>query len=91
MRLIILSVDYPQHGRLRDLTAAFRTRPQEHPLVASGEQTRAALDAEEKWRTAIEHAAGCLPCRTPGAACETGEALLATYNRALREGGRAAQ
>ncbi|CDR05824.1 hypothetical protein [Streptomyces iranensis] len=29
-------------------------------------------------------------CRTPGAACETGEALLAPYNTASREGGRAA-
>ncbi|MEE4597303.1 hypothetical protein V2J94_36365 [Streptomyces sp. DSM 41524] len=38
--------------------------------------------ADEPWRAAIEHAAGCPACRTPGAGCETGERLLRTYEEA---------
>jgi hypothetical protein len=49
----------------------------------------ADLVAEEEWRAAIEHAAGCLACRTPGAVCETGEALLAAYTAARQEPGGA--
>ncbi|MFI8988680.1 hypothetical protein ACIG63_27330 [Streptomyces antimycoticus] len=41
--------------------------------------------ADEAWRTAIEHAAGCLACRTPGTGCETGEQLLRAYEDATRQ------
>ncbi|GAA0678406.1 hypothetical protein GCM10009548_55860 [Streptomyces malaysiensis subsp. malaysiensis] len=41
--------------------------------------------ADEAWRAAIEHAAGCPACRTPGAGCETGERLLRTYEEAARK------
>ncbi|WPB91416.1 hypothetical protein [Streptomyces malaysiensis] len=41
--------------------------------------------AETEWHAAIEHAAGCLACRTPGAGCETGERLLRTYEEAIRK------
>ncbi|WP_069866030.1 hypothetical protein [Streptomyces malaysiensis] len=41
--------------------------------------------ADEAWRAAIEHAAGCPACRTPGAECETGEQLLRTYEAAARQ------
>ncbi|MCQ8189641.1 hypothetical protein [Streptomyces rugosispiralis] len=41
--------------------------------------------ADEAWRTAIEHAAGCLSCRTPGAKCGTGERLLHAYEQATRQ------
>ncbi|WP_413799175.1 hypothetical protein [Streptomyces iranensis] len=41
--------------------------------------------ADEAWRTAIEHAAGCLSCRTPGATCGTGEGLLHAYEEAARQ------
>ncbi|NEW73514.1 hypothetical protein [Streptomyces rhizosphaericus] len=41
--------------------------------------------ADKAWRTAIEHAAGCLACRTPGAGCQEGERLLHTYEEATRE------
>ncbi|GAA2297599.1 hypothetical protein [Streptomyces violaceusniger] len=41
--------------------------------------------ADEAWRAAIEHAAGCLACRTPGAGCETGERLLRAYEGAMRQ------
>ncbi|MBO3679412.1 hypothetical protein [Streptomyces sp. NEAU-YJ-81] len=40
--------------------------------------------ANEAWRAAIDHAAGCLACRTPGAGCETGERLLRAYEEAAR-------
>jgi hypothetical protein len=41
--------------------------------------------ADDAWCAAIEHAAGCLACRTPGAVCERGEALLAAYTAATRQ------
>ncbi|WP_435242275.1 hypothetical protein [Streptomyces cucumeris] len=50
-----------------------------------GRQTVVLPAAKEEWRAAIEHAACCLACRTPGAVCETGEALLAAYNAATRQ------
>ncbi|ATL82428.1 hypothetical protein DNK48_32410 [Streptomyces malaysiensis subsp. malaysiensis] len=52
--------------------------------MAGGEQTEAALNAEESWWAAIEHAAGCPACRTPGAVCQTGERLLSVYEEAAR-------
>ncbi|WP_432589923.1 hypothetical protein ABVG11_34175 [Streptomyces sp. HD1123-B1] len=48
------------------------------------QQTPVLPAAEEEWRAAIEHAAACLACRTPGTVCETGETLLAAYNTATR-------
>ncbi|MBU3869921.1 hypothetical protein KN815_39460 [Streptomyces sp. 4503] len=44
--------------------------------------------ADEAWRAAIEHAAGCLACRTPGTGCETGERLLRAYEEAARQARR---
>ncbi|AUA13965.1 MULTISPECIES: hypothetical protein [Streptomyces] len=41
--------------------------------------------ADEAWRAAIEHAAGCPACRTPGAECATGERLLHAYEEAARQ------
>lgn len=41
--------------------------------------------AETEWRAAIEHAAGCLACRTPGSGCSEGERLLRAYERAVRQ------
>ncbi|MFD5384172.1 hypothetical protein ACFWMG_04230 [Streptomyces sp. NPDC127074] len=52
--------------------------------MAGGEQTEVTLNAEEAWRAAIEHAAGCPACRTPGAVCETGERLLSVYEESAR-------
>ncbi|WP_431772170.1 hypothetical protein [Streptomyces cucumeris] len=49
----------------------------------ASQQTTVLPAAEDEWRAAIEHAAGCLACRTPGTVCETGEALLAEYNAAV--------
>lgn len=40
--------------------------------------------ADEAWRAAIEHAAGCLACRTPGGTCPEGEELLHAYEEAAR-------
>lgn len=42
------------------------------------------LAAANEWRAALEHAAGCPACRTPGARCETGEWLLTAYEEAVR-------
>ncbi|MBP8534852.1 hypothetical protein [Streptomyces sp. MK37H] len=50
----------------------------------SAEETKDPF-ADEAWRAAIEHAAGCLSCRTPGAQCETGERLLRAYEEATRQ------
>ncbi|SCF77118.1 hypothetical protein GA0115260_102326 [Streptomyces sp. MnatMP-M27] len=52
--------------------------------MAGGEQTEAALNAEESWWAAIEHAAGCPDCRTPGVVCQTGERLLSVYETAAQ-------
>ncbi|KUL64743.1 hypothetical protein ADL28_08630 [Streptomyces violaceusniger] len=52
--------------------------------MTADERTGVALDADEAWRAAIEHAAGCPACRTPGAVCETGERLLSVYEEAAR-------
>lgn len=49
--------------------------------------------AVHEWRAALEHAAGCLACRTPGAICSQGEALLRAHEEAARQarsGGEAA-
>ncbi|WP_167396628.1 hypothetical protein [Streptomyces antioxidans] len=42
-------------------------------------------DVADEWRVALEHAAGCPDCRTPGAICETGERLLSAYEGAARQ------
>ncbi|MGW7756899.1 hypothetical protein ACWGK6_36215 [Streptomyces violaceusniger] len=52
--------------------------------MAGGERTGVALGAEDAWRAAIEHAAGCPACRTPGAVCEIGERLLSAYEGTAR-------
>ncbi|MEV5777116.1 hypothetical protein AB0L49_38850 [Streptomyces antimycoticus] len=52
--------------------------------MAGGDNTDVAANAEEAWRAAIEHAAGCPACRTPGAVCKTGEQLLLAYETAAR-------
>ncbi|MBP8536477.1 hypothetical protein [Streptomyces sp. MK37H] len=39
----------------------------------------------EEWRTALEHAAGCLACRMPGAVCSEGGQLLRAYEEATRQ------
>ncbi|AJZ86012.1 MULTISPECIES: hypothetical protein [Streptomyces] len=56
-------------------------------MTAAGWTAEGAKDplADEAWRAAIEHAAGCLACRTPGAGCETGERLLRVYEEAARQ------
>ncbi|MFD0494574.1 MULTISPECIES: hypothetical protein [Streptomyces violaceusniger group] len=41
--------------------------------------------AETEWRAALEHAAGCLACRTPGAVCLEGGRLLRAYEEAARQ------
>nr|WTB07380.1 hypothetical protein OG546_26085 [Streptomyces antimycoticus] len=41
--------------------------------------------ADEAWRAALEHAAGCLTCRTPGAVCSDGERLLRAHEEAARK------
>ncbi|ASQ94820.1 hypothetical protein [Streptomyces sp. 11-1-2] len=41
--------------------------------------------AETEWRAVLEHATGCLACRTPGAACSEGERLLSVYEAAARQ------
>ncbi|MFE5159624.1 hypothetical protein ACFRNT_14110 [Streptomyces sp. NPDC056697] len=51
----------------------------------AGAETSTALAAETAWREAIEHAAGCLACRTPGTGCETGEQMLRAYDEATRK------
>ncbi|MFD8367842.1 hypothetical protein ACFV4E_37650 [Streptomyces hygroscopicus] len=53
-------------------------------MTGGGECAGGASGAEEAWRAAIEHAAGCPACRTPGAVCETGEQLLSAYEEAAR-------
>ncbi|MFE5126517.1 hypothetical protein [Streptomyces sp. NPDC056669] len=45
----------------------------------------AAPFTSEPWRAAIEHAAGCLACRTPGAVCPEGERLLRAHEEAARQ------
>ncbi|WP_413799733.1 hypothetical protein [Streptomyces iranensis] len=52
--------------------------------MTAAEQTNDPF-ADEAWRAAIEHAAGCLACRTPGAGCEAGERLLRAYEEAARQ------
>ncbi|GDY53380.1 hypothetical protein [Streptomyces violaceusniger] len=51
----------------------------------TAEETTKDPFTDEAWRAAIEHAAGCLACRTPGAGCETGEQLLHAYEEAARQ------
>ncbi|WP_170061311.1 hypothetical protein [Streptomyces milbemycinicus] len=41
--------------------------------------------AEAAWRAALEHAAGCLACKTPGGACSQGEQLLRAYETTTRQ------
>ncbi|WHX15562.1 hypothetical protein QFW82_00170 [Streptomyces malaysiensis subsp. malaysiensis] len=48
-------------------------------------ETATGPAAEMEWRVALEHAAGCLTCRIPGAGCETGEQLLHAYEVAARQ------
>lgn len=56
-------------------------------MTAAEQSAEQAKDpfADEAWRAAIEHAAGCLACRTPGAGCETGEQLLRAYEGVMRQ------
>ncbi|MGO4747293.1 hypothetical protein AB4212_01380, partial [Streptomyces sp. 2MCAF27] len=37
------------------------------------------------WAAALEHAAGCVACRTLGAACSEGGRLLRAYEEAARQ------
>lgn len=53
-------------------------------ILTACEQTAASF-ATDAWRAAIEHAAGCLTCRTPGAVCSEGERLLRTHEEATRK------
>ncbi|OPF74052.1 hypothetical protein VT50_0227245 [Streptomyces antioxidans] len=41
--------------------------------------------AVDAWRAALEHAAGCPACRTPGAICSQGETLLRAHEEAARQ------
>ncbi|MET8182669.1 hypothetical protein [Streptomyces sp. NPDC005336] len=52
-----------------------------------------ALDraAEEAWRAALDHAAGCRNCWASDEGCKIGSTLLDAYRRAQRESGRASQ
>ncbi|MFD8623697.1 hypothetical protein ACFV4E_07300 [Streptomyces hygroscopicus] len=63
------------------------TAAEQAPEQAPERAAEQAVDpfADEAWRAAIEHAAGCLGCRTPGAGCETGERLLRAYEEATRQ------
>ncbi|WP_262699051.1 MULTISPECIES: hypothetical protein [Streptomyces] len=45
----------------------------------------AGLQLREEWRAVLEHAAGCLACRTPGAVCSEGGRLLRAYEEATRQ------
>jgi hypothetical protein len=59
--------------------------------VTAAEQTADPF-SDEAWRAAIEHAAGCQDCRTPGVGCREGERLLRAYEEAThraRSGGAA--
>ncbi|MCQ8830555.1 hypothetical protein NQU54_16145 [Streptomyces samsunensis] len=49
----------------------------------TSEETRAPFTDE--WRAAIEHAAGCLACRTPGTVCREGQQLLRAYEEVARQ------
>ncbi|MER8160204.1 hypothetical protein [Streptomyces sp. NPDC094472] len=51
----------------------------------AGAETSTGPAAETEWHAAIEHAAGCLACRTPGGGCETGEQLVHAYEGAIRK------
>lgn len=51
----------------------------------TAEETKAPF-ADEAWCAAIEHAAGCPACYTPGGSCETGERLLHAYEGGHAEG-----
>ncbi|WP_448332115.1 hypothetical protein [Streptomyces sp. DSM 41534] len=63
---------------------ATRTTYEVRACAPSCAETSTGPAAETEWREAIEHAAGCPACRTPGAGCETGERLLHTYEEAAR-------
>ncbi|MFD8339492.1 hypothetical protein ACFV42_43830 [Streptomyces solisilvae] len=63
---------------------ATRTTYEVRACAPSCAETSTGPVAETEWREAIEHAAGCPACRTPGAGCETGERLLHTYEEAAR-------
>ncbi|WP_211122816.1 hypothetical protein [Streptomyces yatensis] len=41
--------------------------------------------ADGSWRAALDHAAGCPACRTPGAVCSEGERLLHAHEEATRQ------
>lgn len=56
--------------------------------MTAAEQTAEEIKdpfVDEAWRAALDHAAGCLTCQTPGARCETGEQLLHAYEDATRQ------
>ncbi|SEC89512.1 hypothetical protein [Streptomyces melanosporofaciens] len=48
-------------------------------------ETSTGPAAESEWRAALEHAAGCRACQTPGGGCSEGEQLLHAYEEAARQ------
>ncbi|AEM86857.1 hypothetical protein Strvi_7506 [Streptomyces violaceusniger Tu 4113] len=52
--------------------------------MTAAEQTADPF-ADEAWRAAINHAAGCPACRTPGDVCSEGEWLLRVHEEATRQ------
>ncbi|MCG0285197.1 hypothetical protein [Streptomyces sp. PSAA01] len=54
-------------------------------LILTGGEQSAEPYPTDAWRAAIEHAAGCLTCRTPGAVSSEGERLLRTHEEATRK------
>ncbi|MBL1100169.1 hypothetical protein [Streptomyces coffeae] len=53
--------------------------------MTTQQDSHAATEAEQAWRAAIEHAAGCHACRTRGAVCERGETLLEAFNAVMHQ------
>ncbi|MGW3571162.1 hypothetical protein ACWDSL_46035 [Streptomyces sp. NPDC000941] len=57
-------------------------------IVYDDENTTTPCEAGSQlrvgWHAALEHAAGCLACRTPGA-CSEGGRLLRAYEEAARQ------
>ncbi|MER7793852.1 hypothetical protein [Streptomyces sp. NPDC097640] len=58
-------------------------------IVHDDENTTTPCEAGSQprvgWAAALEHAAGCLACRTLGAACSDGGRLLRAYEAAARQ------
>ncbi|MET8180750.1 hypothetical protein [Streptomyces sp. NPDC005336] len=86
----VLAVDRPL-GTVMVVRGATQTTYEVWACAPSCTQAAPDPVAEVAWSAAIEHAAGCHSCRTPGAGCERGEALLDAYEMAMRQarsGGR---